>query len=747
MILKKSVYRTLKEKKFQYAGVTVLLLLAVMLYVSLSMAITTLEVRNESFSEDYNQESFHFVASEEVTDEQLSSWENEYDVTLEKREFADFSVEEATLRVFTETDKVNIPYFSEGESPSGEAEVTLSKVFAEKNGLDIGDTVELGNVKVEITGFVYLPDYIYMVEQMTDLLADAEKFGVAVVSSDTFSQLDTLGQTTVLGKAEDGEVPSGFQESVGADISLLQFVSADENPRIGFVETEIEGAKGMVTTLPLFILALSIAMVLMLMKRRLDMQRKEIGTLMALGYRKNELLRHYLGYAWVIGLLGTVGGLAAGAPLSLPLSNMYANYFNLPALSIFDWDPVVLVVGFILPIVLLVLMTAFVINRSLKAEPLTLLRPKEMSNGKKSWLEKLPFLNKGGFIRRFRLRLMVRSKARSFYIFVGVMFSTILLLFGLITFNSMDQLVETTYEDILKYDYAVHYKAIQTDPPEGGGSPFTMNELKVVDEDVKVTAYGVEEQTEEIQLLADGEMLNSDLSQGAVISKPLATVLGLSEGDDLTLSNALNDETTTVEIAGVADLYIGNNLYMPRSELNDFLGFPEGAFTATWQKEAPAQSEEIYMVEDKQKAIDSFESTTGATRASVAGMAVFAVLIGVIVLTLLTNLIVEENSPSISLFKVMGYQDKEVSKLVLSVYTPVVLIAYYVSIPLASLSLKQTMNTLVKESGFLMPTDVAWWMVIVGFVVIMLTYGFSLFLSKRKLKQVSLQEALQKQQG
>ncbi|WP_394217784.1 FtsX-like permease family protein [Halobacillus trueperi] len=743
MILKKSVYRTLKEKKFQYAGVAVLLLLAVMLYVSLSMAITTLESRNETFSKDYKQESFHFVAGEDVADEKLSVWEDEYNVTLEKREYADFQVEDSTLRVFTTTESVNIPYIAEGRAPTSDQELAISKVYAEKHQYELGDAITLDDREFEITGFVYLPDYIYMVEQMTDLLADAEKFGVAVVSGSSFS---VNGQTEILGWTENGDVPDGFRESVSEETALLQFVNSEDNPRIGFVETEIEGAKGMTTTLPLFILALSIAMVLMLMKRRMEMQRKEIGTLMALGYRKKELVRHYLGYAWFIGLGGTVGGLTAGAGLSVPLSNLYANYFNLPALSMFDWDPFVLVIGFVIPLLLLILLTTFVISRTLRTEPLTLLRPKEMSNGKKSWLEKLPLLQKGGFIRRFRLRLLVRNKARSFYIFIGVMFSTVLLLFGLITFNSMDQLVETTYKEILKYDYAVHYQSLMTEETEDEQSPFTMNELGVVDEDVKITAYGMEKDNEFIQLSAEGESLQSDFSEGAIISAPLAAVLGVGEGDEINLKNSLNSDTMQIEVAAVADLYIGNNLYLPREELNGFLGFPDEAYTGTWQKQSPENSENVYMVEDKQKAIDSFESTTGATRASVAGMAVFAVLIGVIVLTLLTNLIVEENSPSISLFKVMGYHDKEVSKLVLSVYTSIVLIAYFVSIPLASLSLQQTMNKLVQETGFLMPTDVAWWMVVIGFIVILLTYWLSLGLSKRKLKNVSLQEALKKQQ-
>ncbi|WP_226582824.1 ABC transporter permease [Halobacillus litoralis] len=745
MTLKKSIFRTLKENKFQYAGVIVLLVLAVMLYISLSMAITTLEERNKHFASDYKQESFHFITGKKLSYDQLSAWEDKFDITLEQRTYKDLSLDETTLRLFSKTEQVNIPYVAEGTVPEEEGEIAISRVYAERNGYHVGDKIDIGSLKAEVTGFVYLPDYIYMVSQLTDLLSDAEKFGIGIASEETLQQLKTSGQSQILGWSKNDVLPKGLREVVESETTLLQYVEAGDNPRIQFVESEIDGAKTMTTTLPLFILALSITMVLMLMKRRLDMQRKEIGTLMALGYRKGELLRHYLGYAWIIGLTGTIVGILAGAGLSIPLSNIYANYFNLPALSMFEFEPFVLVIGLVIPLSLLILLTALVINQSLKAEPLTLLRPKEMAGGKKSWLENLPLMNRGGFIHRYRLRLLVRSKTRSLYIFLGVMFSTILLLFGFITFNSMDQVVEKTYEDILTYEYGVYYKSLKTEKVAGEASPFIMNEIKVKGEDTKITAYGMEKDTPYIQLLSDGKPLNTKLSEGAVLSAPLAAVLGVEGGEELTLEIG-NDDTITVKVAGVSDLYIGNTIYLPRSQLNDFLNYPQDAYTGVWQTEEPVESDDIYRIEDKQKAMESFESTSGATRASVLGMSVFAVIIGLIVLTLLTNLIVEENSPSISLFKVMGYYDSEVSKLVLNVYTPIVFLSYFVSIPIAGLSLEQTMNSVVEETGFILPTDVSWWMVLLGFVVIMLTYWLSLTLSKRKLKQVSLQDALKKQQ-
>ncbi|MFD1018628.1 ABC transporter permease [Thalassobacillus hwangdonensis] len=752
MILRKSMYRNLKEKKFQYLGVITLLILSVMLYVSLSMAISTLEVRNETFSEDYNQESFHFIAGQEMSEEQVNEWEKDYQITLEQREYKDIDVdEESSMRLFSMTETINVPFVSEGELPSEAKEIAVSEVFAKKNSLGIGDTLDIENKTLTITGFVYLPDYIYMIEQETDMISDPAGFGVGVTQEETLLDLSGNSITQVLGLGNASQI-NDFQQALNQQVNVLKFLEKKNNPRIQYVNTEIEGARATMTTLPLFILALSIIMVLMLMKRRLEMQRKEIGTLMALGYRGKELRSHYLGYAWVIGLTGTILGVLAGAGLSVPLTNLYGSFYNLPSISYFDFDPMVLIVGFVVPVILLLLLTALVIRKPLNQSPLTLLRPKTVKVGKKSFLERLPILQRGSFIKRFRLRLMIRSKARSVYIFLGVMFSTILLFFGFISFNSMDQLVEDTYEKIQTYEYAVHYRSLQEN--DGGeGSPFTLADSEVIEvngeelPDVeKSTLYGMLPETDKMNLQNGDESLNEAITSGFVISKPLAAIIGAEEGDEITLENSLNNNRLTMKITGVAEIYIGANIYHQLSDVNEFLGYPSETHTGKWLDAEPEQSDEIFMIESKQEIIDNFESISGPTRYSVFGMAAFAILIGVIVLTLLTNLIVEENSPSISLFKVMGYHDREISKLVLSVYTPIVILSYFLSIPLSLMTIEGAMNSLVSETGFLIPVIINVWMILIGFAIILLTYWLSLALSRRKLKRISLQEALKKQQ-
>ncbi|KGX91398.1 hypothetical protein N781_04355 [Pontibacillus halophilus JSM 076056 = DSM 19796] len=753
MILRKNVNRHLKEKKFQFGGVIFLLLLSVMLYVSLSMSISTLETRNVTFKSEYNQEQFNFMTTEPVTEERLKELEGEYDAQLEERLYADVAYDSATLRVFSETETVNKPYVSEGEYPLKADEIALSPVFAEEHNLQIGDEINLKDREWTITGFFYLPDYIYMIERESDLISDASEFGIALGTSEAVVDLSNEPYRTVHGIGVEENQLQSLKQSVAEQNQLVSWTESGGNPRIQFVESEIDSSEQMITALPLFILALSVAMVMMLMKRRLEMQRKELGTLMALGYREHELMRHYMSYPIFIGLIGSLGGVVTGGLLSMPLTNLYSVYYNLPSISYFDFDPTVLVIGLIIPNLVLIAMSYWVIRKPLQLSPLSLLKPADMAKGTKSIFERIPLFQKGSFISRFRLRLLVRSKARLVYMVVGVVFSSVLLIFGFLMYNAMDQLVEGTYKDVMTYDYAVHYSGLQTEELSEGDSPFVSAEVRIEevngDEvgDADGALYGVEPGTNMIKLQSQAdEVLNEELAEGFILSEPMAKILSVQVGDTIKLSNDLTDETLQEKVIGISSIYIGKQIYFNKSSVTDFLGYPSNSYTSKWTSSEPEGEENVLFIEDKQEVIQNFEDTSGLMRYSVFGIAAFAILIGVVVLTLLTNLVVEENSSTISLLKVLGYEDAEISKLIINVYTPAVVVGYLISIPLSMASLDGLMSTVVEETGFSFPVNLTWFTVVISFLLIFVTYFISMFFSRRKLKQVSLQEALKRQQ-
>lgn len=70
------------------------------------------------------------------------------------------------------------------------------------------------------------------------------------------------------------------------------------------------------------IMIVVIAVIAMVLARTVRREGKTIGTLMALGYRKSELIRHYMAY----GMIPAVAGDILGVLFCIPFSRMFCGF-------------------------------------------------------------------------------------------------------------------------------------------------------------------------------------------------------------------------------------------------------------------------------------------------------------------------------------------------------------------------------------------------------------------------------------
>lgn len=74
-----------------------------------------------------------------------------------------------------------------GAMPTGTDEIAIDRMYADNNGLTIGDRLESGARSWIITGLVALPDYSCLFSDNNDSMFDAVKFGVAIVTPEMFA--------------------------------------------------------------------------------------------------------------------------------------------------------------------------------------------------------------------------------------------------------------------------------------------------------------------------------------------------------------------------------------------------------------------------------------------------------------------------------------------------------------------------------------------------------------------------------
>src|SRR5688500_19471635 len=94
--------------------------------------------------------------------------------------------------------------------------------------------------------------------------------------------------------------------------------------------------------LPLIFLMVAAFILNVALTRALALQRPQIASLKALGYRNTAIGWHYLKWALIIGAGGIVFGVALGAALGTLIIDLYNRFFRFPAL-LFSVPPRVVV--------------------------------------------------------------------------------------------------------------------------------------------------------------------------------------------------------------------------------------------------------------------------------------------------------------------------------------------------------------------------------------------------------------------
>ncbi|TDT62818.1 ABC transporter permease [Fonticella tunisiensis] len=742
MVINKKIKRTMMESKSQYLGSLMLIIISCLLYTMFNQLTTNMVNLTSSFEKNYVQEDASFIADKKL--DNIEDLESRFNMIIEETRSIDYLVsEDKTLRIFSENTKVNIPAIIEGNKLIG-SDILIDPAFAKANKLKIGDSINIYGKDLKIAGFMSLPNYIYPIKSESDILNDPNRFGIAVISKDDFNEINKGSSFYTLKfngdkKDVDNRIAQFKDYLKSENIIILKWTNIDENPRVTYVTLKIDGINQISTYMPVFILLLTCILTGIVMWRMLKREFILIGTLYALGYKKREIVKHYLTYPLSIALAGGIIGTILGAFTLRPMLNFMVMYFNIPV-DYVSFDLKYVVISLLLPIFFLGISGYFVVNRALKYSPVELMKGGK-EKGKVSFIERKLKLDRLKFSTKFKVREQLRSIPRSVFLLLGVVFATMLLLLGFASKSSMDFLMKDAYEDTYKYQYQYIFNSLQHGAPSNGEvfsiSPFTLKS----DSKTGFYVYGISPNSKYI-LLKDkqGNWLSTDK---VIITKPLADKLGVKPHDTIKVVNKLDSKEYSITVDYIAETYTGEYIYMPLVEFNDMLKYPSDSYIGLWSSDKLNISESsllsITTIDDFKKALDS---TMQPLKSSIGIMAFISFIIGLIVIYVVTSLIIEENRESISLLKILGYRRKEVYSLILNSSSFIVLIGYILGVPLLLVSLRAMFKSVTKSMNFAFPVTIEYGYVFIGFVVIYLTYELSKFLSRRKINRISMAEAL-----
>lgn len=742
MVINNKIKRAMLENKSQYLGSLILIVLSCLLFTMFNLLSTNMFRLSSDFEKNYNQEDANFITDKKLSN--IETLESKFNMSVEETKLVDYSItSDKTLRILSENTKVDIPAIIEGQALS-EGGILIDPAYAKANSLSIGDSLKIYDKDFTISGFMSLPNYIYPLRTESDIMNDSNNFGIAVIGESDFNSLNRGNSFYAVRFNGDR---SNVEDKVSqlkdylknSNVIILNWMNITDNPRVTYVTAKLKGIDEMSSSMPIFILLLTCILTGIVMLRMLKREAVIIGTLYALGYKKREIVKHYLMYPLTISLLGGILGTLLGALTLRPMLNFMVSYFNMPVGSV-TFNISYIIISILLPVIFLITCCYFVINKSLKISPVQLMKGGN-EKSKVGFIEKSLKLDKLKFDTKFKIREQLRSTARSLFLLIGVITATMLLLMGFTSKSSIDYLMKDSFDNAFKYNYQYVFNSIQNGTPAQGEPfsevPFTLKS----DSKTTLTVYGVKPNSQYISFKDEaGNTLKSDK---IIITRALADKLKVKPNDTIKIVNKLDSKEYSITIDSIAETYVGQYIYIPIDKLNDMLKYPSGSYMGVWSSEKLDIPENKLLaavtVDDMKKA---FDTMTQPLQAAIGTISFMSFIIGLIVIYVVTSLTIEENRENISLMKILGYRKKEVYSLILNSSGFVVVLGYILGVPLLVTSMTALFKSVTKEMSISFPVTLNYSYILVGFVIIYLTYELSKLLSRRKVNRISMAEAL-----
>ena len=194
-VLRKRILRDFKTNIARYLALGFLIILSMYLVISMLGAAETIirgSLKADADAHAEDGEFSLFVPMKESEEEDLRA----RGITLEKMFFLDYTVEESkTLRLFENREEINQITLKEGSLAAAEDEVVLERRYAEINGIQIGDKIEIGGHVFRVVGIGTVPDYDCTLKTLGDTGCDSQNFGLAFVTADAYQAMRKEGKS------------------------------------------------------------------------------------------------------------------------------------------------------------------------------------------------------------------------------------------------------------------------------------------------------------------------------------------------------------------------------------------------------------------------------------------------------------------------------------------------------------------------------------------------------------------------
>ena len=708
-MLKKKMFRDIKQNLSQFITIFLMVLIGVMVYVGIEAYMDGMTSAADNFYKNNNIQDLNVMGN--LCDKDLDKIKSLDNVKDAEKKLVVNAIDKddkdkTYLLSFIDSNNISKFHIMDGEKfDVNKKGAWVDNFYAEKNNLKVGDTIKIKydtfSLEEKILGLINVPDHIYDVKDESELVPNRENFGFVYLSVNeipesyikdlvmkemkitdekifdkyvtNFNYKEYIPYNYIMVDVNKKKNVTSVKEDIEDNVSNAKaIVKIEDTLSYQRYQGEIdEGASyvGIFSGLFLFIAMLS---VITTMTRVVKKQKLQIGTMKALGIKNSKIVMHYVGYGFFVSLAAAIVGIILGKYfIGTFFLNMEMDYFEVP-----NGVPVVKPLSYLVAL-LVVMVVSFITyltcRKELFKKPAEALR-NEVPNVKVSSLNLSTkgIFKKLNFSSKWNYRDILRNKFRTVTAVVGIVGCCMLIVCAFGMLNSMNHFIKLQFEDLYNFNYKLSLKEnlkddelkVLTDKYGDNTSETLTIETKIGKEreanTIFVTNAGnlVRFQNE------NGKFIKVNKNNGVYITRKLADQKNLKVGDTIKWHIYGVNKYYESKIVGLTKDPQVQNLTMTKEYLEslDIDYKPDSLYTNTDLK-GIKDIKNVSLVQDINELKNSLESMLSMMKSMIMLIIVFAVGLGAIIIYNMGILSYSEKQYQFATLKVLGFSDKKIRKI------------------------------------------------------------------------------------
>jgi putative ABC transport system permease protein len=655
-------------------------------------------------------------------------------------------------------------------------DIWIGHSFMNNHNLEIGGSLNIiaegREVTLNIAGLADSPEYVYAVRNPGDLFPDNEAFGIAYISiTDLSILLNRIGSYNDLTfKLDNGYAFDDVNKELDTSLApygLTALYARKDQFSYTMLDAEITQDRAMSYTMPLIFAAISAVVLFLMLKRVIEQERTQIGTLKTFGYKNREIMTHYITYGLATSLLGGSIGVFLGNLCVKYLVDMYTIYFVLPGIKT-SASPRLAVIGMAVAALSGIAGSYLGAKPALKLSPADAMRPQSPPPVKGDIMKTLPFLpllltSRGSM----SIRNIQRSKARSVFIALGITFSFGILAMMCPMMNMMSDIILSKYTNIESYDAKL--SLIKPVPAEDAARQAmklpgvtiaeTLREMPAEfrrgNRKTGSVLTGLTHETTLYHIYDDQDKRILPFPDaGIILNAFTADELGVKRGSEILIKTAYNEDEIPVIVRNIVHQNMTVASYMDSAEINQMLNLPDSVNSIMVRttdmeglKSSLDDTKNISAIEDTYSAAANFSQMMNTYSSILWLILILGTAIAFAIIYNSATISLSEKEREYATLRVLGMEIKEVCEISNFEYWLLFTIGCALGVPFGQILLN-AMNSMMSGyiENFSMPAKIPLWAYGLAFLGCMTAVILSNMSAKRTIKSLDMVEVLKERE-